>query len=330
MVFLTKKLSSSSNPYRKLCKGFLLGLVAIMLSAQPERVSAEDAEDLLNVYDMTLGKADASDIANEMQQLENDILSIQSQQAINEEYNAIMQQYIERRQTLINNIAEDVQTYQANNESISKYISSNLLTADITFLTKYDSAYKANNVAINDLLATLNNTDITAIYKNVDFDTSSIEAKLADTKVLYADAIDTYELGDVSNLQWIMPNDKYVTSSFGYRVDPLNSSLIRYHSGTDYRAPIGTPIYALFNGVVTSTGWSDSCGYFVTVTCGDNIKYFICHLSEILVEDGQQITQYDTLALSGGTGSRCTGPHLHIAIYINGCAYDVNQLFKNI
>ena len=63
--------------------------------------------------------------------------------------------------------------------------------------------------------------------------------------------------------------------------------------------------------------------------CGDNIKYFICHCSEIYVTVGQQVNQYDIIASSGNTGSRTTGPHLHLALYINGVTYDVSKLFKS-
>lgn len=305
----------------------VFGLVLI-LSARPITVHAEDAEDLLNIYGLTLGKADASEIESEINQMEQDMLGMQSQQEINEEYNALLQLYIEKRNNIMNDVMEDVSVYQSNNTTISEYISANILDGDINTLLKYDTSYKSNNSDMNELLSKLNSFNMEESFKNVDFDTSLIEAKLADAKIVYADAIDTYELGEVTDIQWVLPNERYVTSSFGYRVDPLNSKTIRYHSGTDYRAPAGTPVGALFNGVVTSCGWSDTAGYFITVTCGENVRFFICHLSEILVEEGQQVNQYDTIGLTGGTGSRSTGPHLHMAIYINGCAYDVDTLYR--
>lgn len=321
------KLSLSSKPYLKLLRiSIAIGLVISL--TLPVRVYAEDTEDLLNIYGMTLGKPDTSEIEKEMQSIEQDILGMQAQQAINEEYNAIMKLYIEKKQATMDTVLDNISTYQDNNSKIESYISNNILDADIDTILKYDSSYKSNTNSINDLLSVLNEFSVDEDFKNVDFDTSNLEAQLVDAKVLYADAIDTYDLGDVTNIKWVMPNERKVNSRFGYRVDPLDSSVIRYHSGTDYRAPEGTPIGALFNGVVSSCGWSDTCGYYVTVQCGDNIKYFICHCSELLVEEGQIVKQYDTLALSGGTGTRSTGPHLHMAIYINGCAYDVDVLYQ--
>lgn len=305
----------------------MCGLV-ISLLAHPITSHAEDTEDLLNMYDLTLGKPDATEIETEINKIEQDMLGMQTQQEINEEYNALLELYIEKKTTVMNEVMEDVSVYQSNNEVISKYISSNILEADINDLLLNDASYKSNNVDINILLSRLNTFSLDESFKNVDFDTSILEAKLADAKVVYADAIDTFELGDVTNIKWVLPNDRYVTSTFGYRVDPLNSKSIRYHSGTDYRAPEGTPISALFNGVVTSCGWSDSAGYFITIESGENIRYFVCHLSEIQVEKGQTVKQYDVIGLSGGTGSRSTGPHLHLALYINGSTYDVDTLFK--
>lgn len=277
---------------------------------------------------MTLGKPDALEIEKEMESIEKDIQAMQAMQEINEEYNAILQLYLDKKKTLFDTTLNNISVYQSNNEAISNYLSNNILTANIDSLIQYDSNYKSNNSEMNEMLSVLNNYTFDDNYKNVNFDTAKLEAQLVDAKVLYADAIDTYELGDVKNIKWILPNERKINSSFGYRVDPFNSAVIGYHGGTDYRAAAGTPIGALFNGVVTSCGWSDTCGYFITVQCGDNVKYFVCHCTELLVEKGQHVNQYDTIALSGGTGSRSTGPHLHMAIYINGCAYDVDTLYQ--
>ena len=180
----TQTLFSFTKSYPKLLKiSVVFGLVLI-LSARPITVHAEDAEDLLNIYGLTLGKADASEIESEINQMEQDMLGMQSQQEINEEYNALLQLYIEKRNNIMNDVMEDVSVYQSNNTTISEYISANILDGDINTLLKYDTSYKSNNSDMNELLSKLNSFNMEESFKNVDFDTSLIEAKLADAKKL--------------------------------------------------------------------------------------------------------------------------------------------------
>ena len=305
-----------------------LGLVISILLAQPMQVRADDTEDLLNVYGLTLGGPVKSDLEEEMNQIESDLQEMQAQQAINDEYNAIMQSYISRREEEMNSVLSDISIYQKQNDAIADNINDNLLNASIDELLQLDGSYKSNVSNINTLLSSLGDYQVSYSYKYISGDLSDVEQKLANTKALYIESLDTFNLGDVKDIQWIMPNDKYITSPYGYRVDPLNANEVRFHAGTDYRAPTGTPIGALFNGTVMSCGWSDTIGYYVTVQCGDNIKYLICHCSKLNVEVGQTVKQYDILAYSGSTGTRCTGPHLHLALYLNGVTYNVDELFK--
>lgn len=307
-----------------------MGLVVLLL-APPIKARADSTEDLLNVYGMTLGGPIKSDVESRMKTLEEQIESIQqaadAQQKIYDEYNASWESYIETREKIIDDIIHDVSIYQNQNTKIMGNITDNLLDADINDLINYDASYKSNVVYINDLLSSINNYKLDYTLKFVDVDTSDIELQLSQERVLYVESLDAYQIGDVRDIQWVMDNDRYVTSKYGYRVDPLNSSSIRFHAGTDYRAPVGTKVYSLFNGEVIDCGWSNTIGYYVTVQSGENVKFLVCHLSEILVEKGQKVAQYDVLALTGATGSRCTGPHLHLALYLNGATYDVNRLF---
>lgn len=291
-------------------------------------IKADNTEDLLNIYGLTLGGPIKSEIEDEMNDIQNNLDEIYNQIDKNNEYNKIMEQYIKQREELFNDAINDVSVYQNKNTKVSQNISDNILTADISTLLLYDAEYKTNLFYIDELLENINTYTIDYSYKYSDLDPSELESKLEEVKKLYVESLDTFDLGEVENIKWILPNERYVTSKFGYRIDPLNTGSIKYHSGTDYRAANGSEVGALFNGTITSCGWSDTSGYYITVQSGDNVKYFICHLSEILVQKGQEVKQYDIIALSGGTGSRSTGPHLHMALYLNGSAYDVDLLFK--
>lgn len=309
----------------------IMGLV-LSASVPVIQVRADDTEDLLNVYGLTLGGPIKSEIENRMQALESEMNAIlqtaETQQKLNDEYNITMQKYVETREELIDNILVDVDVYQHQNNEISDSIAGELLDGDIESLLNYDALYKTNTSYVNDLLSSINDYKLDYTYRYIQVDVSDIEEKLSQQRTLYIESLDTYQLGNVKNLRWVMDNDRYVTSKYGYRIDPLNKSNVRFHAGTDYRAPVGTEVYSMFNGEVIDCGWSDTIGYYVTVQSGENVKFLVCHLSKILVEKGQPVDQYDVLALSGATGSRCTGPHLHLALYLNGVTYDVDRLFQ--
>lgn len=291
-------------------------------------VMADSTEDLLNVYGLTLGGPIKSEIERQMESLERDMLSMQTEQMSVEQYNTMLSQYTARRQQFIDDVLNDVSVYQSKNEAISNEIENSLLDLDLSVLLTKDSQYKNNTSYINELLSAINEYKIDYSYRSIDVDLSDVEVRLAETKQLYIDSIDAFDLGKVKDIDFVLPTDRVINSPYGYRQDPINRSSVRLHSGTDYRATTGTDIYALFNGVVISCGWSNTIGNFVTIQSGENVKYMVCHCSELLVSENQIVRQGDPIARVGGTGSRCTGPHLHMALYINGSAYDVDRLFK--
>ncbi len=309
-----------------LLSSVVVGLV--LLLAPHTTAYADNTEDLLNVYGLTLGGPVKSEIEKQIESLQNNLLSMQAQETMADEYNKVLSEYMASREAYFDSILHDVSVYQTKNDKIANNISTNLLESDISMLQTLDSQYKVNEKQMNELLSLMNNYQIDYTYKNVEYDISDVEAQLLEANNLYVQSLDVFDLGDVKNVSFPMDVDKYITSDYGYRIDPLNHDVIRFHSGTDYRATTGTPIHALFNGTVISAGWSDTCGNFITVQCGDNVKYFVCHCSELLVQKGDVLKQGDTIALVGGTGTRCTGPHLHLALYLNGVTYDVDQLFQ--
>jgi murein DD-endopeptidase len=87
------------------------------------------------------------------------------------------------------------------------------------------------------------------------------------------------------------------------------------HSGTDFKAPVGTPVYSGFDGKVTRVNWNTRAnGYCVEIDHPrQGIKTLYLHLSRALVKRGQTIKQGQKIAESGNTG-RTFAPHLHYEI----------------
>lgn len=103
----------------------------------------------------------------------------------------------------------------------------------------------------------------------------------------------------------------HVTSPFGNRRDPMNGQSRRMHNGLDLKARY-EEVYSMLPGVVMATSYSTNGGYYVTVNHGVCVCSYL-HLSRVLVNKGQRIMAGQIIAVSGNTGKRTTGPHLHIS-----------------
>lgn len=99
------------------------------------------------------------------------------------------------------------------------------------------------------------------------------------------------------------------TSNFGYRVDPFTRGPAM-HTGSDFRAETGTPIYATGAGKVITAEYSGGYGNLVEIDHGNGLVTRFAHMSAIVATDGQTV-QAGTLIGRVGTTGRSTGPHLH-------------------
>lgn len=88
------------------------------------------------------------------------------------------------------------------------------------------------------------------------------------------------------------------------------------HNGVDFKANVGTPVYAPADGVVTFSGYQRAAGYYIIVRHANNYSTVYMHLSKSEVKKGEKVIVGQVIARSGNTG-RTTGPHLHYEIRIN-------------
>ncbi len=109
---------------------------------------------------------------------------------------------------------------------------------------------------------------------------------------------------------------KRLSSYYGYRIDPIYK-IRKFHSGVDFSAPQGTPIYSSGSGVVTKIRKSRR-GYGNTVTIDHGFGYetFYAHINEFKVKKGDKVTRGQIIATVGNTG-KSTAPHLHYEVRKN-------------
>ncbi len=108
-----------------------------------------------------------------------------------------------------------------------------------------------------------------------------------------------------------------ITSKFGMRVHPIRR-IRAAHNGVDYACPVGTPVVAAANGVVSRRGWdSGGGGNTLWIKHSQGYETGYLHLSRFAVAAGTRVSKGQVIAYSGNTGGS-TGPHLDYRIKKNG------------
>ncbi|MCX6053260.1 MAG: M23 family metallopeptidase [Campylobacterales bacterium] len=153
------------------------------------------------------------------------------------------------------------------------------------------------------------------------------DAKIAEQE--YQEAMKIYNSTTAQSYiksEFIFPIDSIITSDFG-KARVYNDSLQGYHGGTDFRAKVGTPIYASNDGVVVLAKERFYSGGTVIIDHGQGIYTCYFHMSKFDVACGQKIEKSALIGFSGESG-RVSGPHLHFATRVGGVQVDPLQLIS--
>lgn len=111
-----------------------------------------------------------------------------------------------------------------------------------------------------------------------------------------------------------------MTSRYGMRRHPI-LGIRRMHTGVDFSARHGTPIYAATDGRVKFAGRNGGYGNYVRLDHPGNLDTAYAHLSRIAVRNGQNVARGQVIGYVGSTGLS-TGPHLHYEMYRSGKRVD--------
>ena len=167
---------------------------------------------------------------------------------------------------------------------------------------------------------------VNAAIKNLSQQTQQKEDRLASlaqklstqpTTIINMPAMGSYAGNGMLTVRPIASSAR-MSSGFGYRIHPVTGKS-QFHKGMDFAAPIGTPIYATGNGVVTFSGWGTGYGRYVEVDHGNGTVTRYAHTSANYVNVGDTVYANQQIAAVGNTG-RSTGAHLHYEVRHNGQA----------
>ena len=113
-------------------------------------------------------------------------------------------------------------------------------------------------------------------------------------------------------------NGARLSSPFGMRKHPIDG-FNKMHKGTDFAAPMGTPIMASGSGIVKKAGWCGGGGNCVVIKHNSTYQTIYAHMSKFSkgIRNGVRVKQGQIIGYVGSTG-KSTGPHLHYEVLING------------
>ena len=113
-------------------------------------------------------------------------------------------------------------------------------------------------------------------------------------------------------------NGARLSSPFGIRKHPIDG-YNKMHKGTDFAAPLGTPIMASGNGIVQKVGWCGGGGNCIKIKHNSTYQTVYAHMSKFArgMKRGVRVKQGQTIGYVGSTG-KSTGPHLHYEVIVNG------------
>ena len=113
-------------------------------------------------------------------------------------------------------------------------------------------------------------------------------------------------------------NGARLSSPFGMRKHPIDG-FNKMHRGTDFAAPMGTPIMASGDGVIIKAGWCGGGGNCIVIKHNSTYKTVYAHMSKFAkgMRSGVRVRQAQVSGYVGSTG-KSTGPHLHYEVIVNG------------
>ena len=113
-------------------------------------------------------------------------------------------------------------------------------------------------------------------------------------------------------------NGARLSSPFGMRKHPIDG-YNKMHRGTDFAAPMGTPIMASGDGIIKKAGWCGGGGNCVKIKHNSTYQTVYAHMSKFArgIKPGVRVKQGQTIGYVGSTG-KSTGPHLHYEVIVNG------------
>ena len=225
-----------------------------------------------------------------------------------------LENQISENQTQINNLSKQLINNQKTSDKLVKTLFN---TSGMSKETR-----KAGGVNSDNKNKSFDNSDLNILYDKsilVSHKINQLQKKI-NIESIYLNNIETKFYSNIDYWRSIpsrMPMDIkrgiYISSYYGYRDDPFNSSR-QFHSGDDFSATIGTPVKCTGDGIVLKAEFDHRLGNFVEIDHGYGYKTVYGHmLGDLPVKKGERVERGQTIGKLGNSG-RSTAPHLHYEV----------------
>lgn len=199
-----------------------------------------------------------------------------------------------------------------------------------------ENKYQQQKSALSEQVEVLNDlaTFLLVYDQTAAVETGVTEQELLDNFILmrqlqadYTVALEYEDVGDIHNIKVPISTGKFsINSPYGLRNDPFGSGKYQTHYGLDLAAPYGSQILAWMAGIVVVSDYSNTYGNYVIIDHGHGVRTLYGHATKNLVSVGDYVEQYQLIQDTGSTGAS-TGPHLHLALSIDGEFVDPTIVF---
>ena len=205
------------------------------------------------------------------------------------------------------------------------------LEEEVDFDVAYTSVYKTNleSTSKEEALTTLTELKIAKVTEYEEEQAriaeEEAEAAAAEAAKLAAEttttssssytSVSSSSYGSINGITVTTPlkGSALITSRYG----EVSSSRSSTHTGLDLATSVGTAIYPIASGTVTSASYQGSYGNLIIINHGNGVESYYAHCSSINVSVGDTVDTDTIIGTVGSTGNS-TGPHLHLEIRING------------
>lgn len=190
-------------------------------------------------------------------------------------------------------------------------------------------SFEKNKVVEKRLFESSNEEIIASVEDKID----NMEQQIAMQRSSYDSLVSLIEnkekmLASIPSIQPVSnKNLKRIASGFGYRIDPIYK-IKKFHSGLDFTAPRGTPIYATGDGEIEQANYSrGGYGNQIWINHGYGYRTHYAHMVKLKKTSGT-VKRGEVIGYVGSTG-KSTGPHLHYEVERRGTKIDPIHFFYN-
>ena len=156
------------------------------------------------------------------------------------------------------------------------------------------------------------------LYERMEDEADKAVEDMIDAYIKQQNTSAQYAVGET--MRWpVNKKWNYISSKYGYRTHPVTGEKYSFHRGIDIPASKGEKKYAALSGVVITSSYNSSYGYYIIIdhgvygNTGKRLYSLYAHASKLVAKKGAKVKQGDVIAKVGTTGSS-TGNHLHFEL----------------